>query len=172
MPHVRLGSGQATSQLRKHGIDFADAERMFRGFTLTAEDDREPYGEQRFLTLGMLEDQVVSVAHTERGGRIRIISIRKATNMKRATTSRKSLTKLALLRKKSDATIVHDGDAPGWTPEMFARSVARRGLKAAPKKALLSLRVDSDVIGWFKGQGAGYQSRMNALLRAYMEAHK
>ena len=92
--------------------------------------------------------------------------------MKRATTSRKSLTKLALLRKKSDATIVRDGDAPEWTPEMFARSVARHGLKAAPKKALLSLRVDSDVIGWFKGQGAGYQSRMNALLRAYMEAHK
>ena len=65
--------------LRKHGIDFTDAERIFRGFTLTAEDDGEPYGEQRFLTLGMLEDQVVSVAHTERGGRIRIISIRKAT---------------------------------------------------------------------------------------------
>jgi hypothetical protein len=67
------------ANLRKHGIDFADAELIFRGFTLTAEDDREPYGEQRFLTLGMLEDLVVSVAHTERGKQIRIISIRKAT---------------------------------------------------------------------------------------------
>ena len=55
---------------------------------------------------------------------------------------------------------------------MFARAVARKGLKALPKKSLLSLRVDSDVIEWFKAQGAGYQSRMNALLRAYMEAHK
>lgn len=44
--------------------------------------------------------------------------------------------------------------------------------KPAPKKSLLSLRVDSDVIAWFKSQGPGYQSRMNALLRAYMEAHK
>ena len=54
---------------------------------------------------------------------------------------------------------------------MFARAVARKGLKPMPKKALLSLRIDADVIDWFRGQGAGYQSRMNALLRAYMDAH-
>jgi uncharacterized protein (DUF4415 family) len=68
--------------------------------------------------------------------------------------------------------IVRDGDAREWTPQMFAKAVARKGLKAVPRKSLLSLRVDSDVIDWFKSQGAGYQSRMNALLRAYMEAHK
>jgi uncharacterized protein (DUF4415 family) len=68
--------------------------------------------------------------------------------------------------------MVKDGDAPEWTPAMFARAVVRRGLKPVPKKALLSLRVDADVIDWFKAQGAGYQSRMNALLRAFMEAHK
>ena len=65
--------------LRKHGIDFADAGKIFRGVTFTAEDTRKDYGEQRFLTLGLLEDQVVSVAHTEQGEEIRIISIRKAT---------------------------------------------------------------------------------------------
>ncbi len=54
---------------------------------------------------------------------------------------------------------------------MFARAVARKGLKAVPRKELLSLRIDADVIEWFRKQGAGYQSRMNALLRAYMEAH-
>ena len=68
-----------SANLRKHGIDFRDAPKIFRGFTLTAEDDRESYGERRFLTLGLLEDQVVSVANTERGEDIRIISIRKAT---------------------------------------------------------------------------------------------
>jgi uncharacterized DUF497 family protein len=62
------------ADLRKHGIDFADAEKVF-----TVEDDRESYGEQRFLTLGLLEDQVVSVTHTERGDTIRIIPIREAT---------------------------------------------------------------------------------------------
>ena len=39
-----------------------------------------------------------------------------------------------------------------------------------PRKTLLSLRIDSDVLAWFRAQGPGYQSRMNALLRAYMEA--
>lgn len=67
------------ANLRKHGIDFADAENIFRGFTLTAEDTREAYGERRYLTLGLLGNQVVSVTHTERGEDIRIISIRKAT---------------------------------------------------------------------------------------------
>ena len=91
--------------------------------------------------------------------------------MKRVSISRKSQTSLTRLRKMSDADIVRDRDAPEWTPAMFARAVARKGLKPAPKKALLSLRIDADVIQWFRGQGAGYQSRMNALLRAYMKAH-
>jgi uncharacterized protein (DUF4415 family) len=92
--------------------------------------------------------------------------------MKRASTFRKSLAKRPKVRKTIDAGIVRDADAPAWTPEMFARAIARKGLKPIPRKALLSLRIDSDVVEWFRKQGAGYQSRMNALLRAYMEAHK
>ena len=91
--------------------------------------------------------------------------------MKRASTPRKSL-QPPRVRKTIDSSIVRSADAAEWTPEMFARAVARKGLKPVPKKALLSLRIDSDVIEWFRKQGAGYQSRMNALLRAYMEAHK
>ena len=67
------------TNLRKHGIDFRDAENIFRGFTFTAEDTREAYGERRYLTLGLLHDQVASVTRAERGEDIRIISIRKAT---------------------------------------------------------------------------------------------
>jgi uncharacterized protein (DUF4415 family) len=67
---------------------------------------------------------------------------------------------------------VAPADAAGWTPQEFARQVARQGLKPVPTKTLLSLRIDSDVIEWFRRQGPGYQSRMNALLRAYMEAHQ
>jgi uncharacterized DUF497 family protein len=67
------------ANIRKHGIDFLDAPKIFEGLTFTAEDDREPYGERRFLTLGLLHDQIVSVTHTERHDDIRIISIRKAT---------------------------------------------------------------------------------------------
>lgn len=71
----------------------------------------------------------------------------------------------------TDADIVRDDDAPEWTPEMFARAIVKHGLKPVPRKAMLSLRVDADVLAWFRAQGGGYQTRMNALLRAYMEAH-
>ena len=71
----------------------------------------------------------------------------------------------------TDADIVRDDDAPEWTPEMFARAIVKQGLKPVPHKAMLSLRVDADVLAWFRAQGGGYQTRMNALLRAYMEAH-
>ncbi|MBV8524509.1 MAG: BrnA antitoxin family protein [Acetobacteraceae bacterium] len=92
--------------------------------------------------------------------------------MKRGSIFRKSQTDLRRVRRMTDVNMVKDGDAPEWTPEMFARAVVRKGLKPVTKKALLSLRIDSDVVEWFKAQGSGYQSRMNALLRAYMEAHK
>ena len=76
------------------------------------------------------------------------------------------------LASLKQSPIVVDDDASAWTPEMFAKAVVRRGLNAPPNKTLLSLRVDSDVVEWFRAQGRGYQSRMNALLRAYMDAHR
>jgi uncharacterized protein (DUF4415 family) len=92
--------------------------------------------------------------------------------MKRASTSRKSRTDVKRLKSLKDSEIVIDRDAPAWTPEMFARAVVRKGLEPVTRKSLLSLRIDSDVLQWFRAQGRGYQSRMNALLRAYMKAHK
>ncbi len=52
---------------------------VFDGETVTIEDDRFAYGEQRFVTLGLLQGRVVAVVHTERADHIRIISARKAT---------------------------------------------------------------------------------------------
>ena len=65
--------------LREHGLDFLDAPRVFEGLTFTYEDVRLAYGEQRFITLGLLAGVPVSVAHTESDDEIRIISFRKAT---------------------------------------------------------------------------------------------
>jgi len=62
-------------------------------------------------------------------------------------------------------------DIPEVTPEMFARAVVRRGLKPVPRKEQLTIRVDSDVLEWYRRQGPGYQTRINALLRAYMHEH-
>ena len=61
-------------------------------------------------------------------------------------------------------------DSPEITPEMFAKAVVRRGLQPESRKTQLTIRLDSDVLAWYKAQGRGYQTRINALLRAYMEA--
>jgi len=65
--------------LQDHGLDFADAARVFEGPTFTFEDDRFAYDEQRFVTLGLLAGIAVSIAHTETPSRIHVISFRKAT---------------------------------------------------------------------------------------------
>ena len=77
--------------------------------------------------------------------------------------------------KKIDAMRDKDidlSDVPEVSPEMFAKGIVRRGLKPIPKKSQITLRLDQDVLTWFKGQGRGYQTRINSLLRAYMDAHQ
>jgi hypothetical protein len=68
------------ANLQKHGVDFADAERVFAGPTFTFEDDREDYGEQRWVTLGLLGMKVMVIVHTATEDEIRIISMREADN--------------------------------------------------------------------------------------------
>ena len=51
--------------LRRHRIDFVDAVEVFQVETVTVIDDRYEYGETRFLTLGLVNEMVVAVSHTE-----------------------------------------------------------------------------------------------------------
>ena len=67
---------------------------------------------------------------------------------------------------------IDTSDIPPITPEMFAKAVVRQGLKTKDNKTQLTIRVDKDVLTWFKARGRGYQTQINALMRAYMEAHK
>jgi uncharacterized protein (DUF4415 family) len=62
-------------------------------------------------------------------------------------------------------------DCPEITPEQFAKAVVRGGLPIDKNKAQVTLRIDSDVLEWYKSQGRGYQTQINSLLRAYKEAH-
>jgi len=72
------------SNVRKHGLDFADAWEVFESPMLTALDDRQDYGEDRWIGVGMLRTRTVVVAFTERGeDTIRIFSMRKATAQER-----------------------------------------------------------------------------------------
>ena len=67
------------ANIKAHGLDFLDAASVFEGVTFTFEDDRFSYGEQRFVTLGLLAGITVSVVHTESEHEIRIISFRRST---------------------------------------------------------------------------------------------
>ena len=66
------------ANLKKHGLDFAAAERMFSGPMVLIEDKRRHYGEQRMIGVGLLEVMVVVVVHVESDDQIRVVSMRKA----------------------------------------------------------------------------------------------
>ena len=82
--------------------------------------------------------------------------------MKLATTAK--------LPKKTSAK-VNDPDNPAWTEDMLGEPVLKRGRgpQAAPTKVLTSVRLDADILEFFKSKGAGYQSRINAALRTEVE---
>ena len=69
---------------QKHGVSFEEAQEIFNGIIFTAIDDRFDYGEIREISIGVIRSVViVTVAHTERQGKIRLISARKATPKER-----------------------------------------------------------------------------------------
>ena len=74
------------------------------------------------------------------------------------------------LPKKTSAK-VNDPDNPAWTEDMLGAPVLKRGRgpQAAPTKILTSVRLDADILEFFKAKGAGYQSRINAALRTEVE---
>jgi len=93
----------------------------------------------------------------------------KPRSVKPTSTSLKSKTDWARLRS-SEVKGVPTEEHPEADVKHIVRGIVRRGLKPVPSKALVSLRLDQDVLEWFKGQGAGYQTRMNAVLRAFRDA--
>jgi uncharacterized DUF497 family protein len=72
---------KAEANWQAHGVSFDLAKTVFKDpFAVERLDDREDYGEERFVLIGMAEGNVVLfVAYTEREGRMRIISARRAT---------------------------------------------------------------------------------------------
>ncbi|WP_284620759.1 BrnA antitoxin family protein [Rubrivivax pictus] len=68
--------------------------------------------------------------------------------------------------KKGQPTDEH----PEFNPTHVVKGIVRRGLKPVANKELISLRIDQDVIEWFKAQGPGYQTRINSVLRAFRDA--
>ena len=83
--------------------------------------------------------------------------------------------KLATAAKlpKKTSIKVNDPENPAWTEDILGAPVLKRGRgpQTNPTKILTSVRLDADILDFFKSKGAGYQSRINAALRTEVERH-
>ena len=90
--------------------------------------------------------------------------------MKKRSSSKVSKTNYQRLRQGRGSKIKLTAEHPELDLKHIARVIVRRGLKPVPPKASVSLRIDADVLEWFRLRGTGYQTRINAVLRAFKEA--
>lgn len=77
---IEFDAGKRNLTLANRGLDMGRAQEIFDGATITIEDDRQDYGEQRYFTVGKLDRRMVIVVWTRRGNLRRIISLRKAND--------------------------------------------------------------------------------------------
>ena len=80
---IEFDAAKRAATLGARGLDMARAEEVLTGATLTAEDDRRRYGEDRFITICFLDGAMVVVVWTPRNGAYRVISMRKANERER-----------------------------------------------------------------------------------------
>ena len=74
------------------------------------------------------------------------------------------------VRAMGDRDIKLTPEHPEADVNHIMKGIVRRGLKPVTPKSSIALRVDADVLEWFRSQGPGYQPRINAVLRAFRDA--
>jgi uncharacterized protein len=77
---LEFDPAKAAANFKKHGISFAHAEQALRDPSAITIEDPDAFGEQRFVSLGMdALGRILVIVHSLRGGRVRLISARKAS---------------------------------------------------------------------------------------------
>ncbi len=154
--------------LRRHGIDFADAPPVFDRFLLERLDTRKAYlkdvstGKRARATSRPRSGQRGTGHARKGGGRTDRRGSDRATSRGQTDWER--------VRHLTDAETVANAEADPTAPPTTAADW-RDAVVVPPRSAkpLVSLRIDRDVFEWFRATGRGYQTRMNAVLRAYVE---
>ena len=144
-------------------------------------DDRRDYGEERIVAIGKADGIMLTLVYTDRiaedGHAVRRIirpagvtamSGERTSAKRRSSRPTRGRATLERLRSQTEEEIAATSptdlaDLPG---DFWDRAI----IVTPPAKEAISLRVDQDVLAWFRAGGSGYQTRMNAVLRAYMEA--
>jgi uncharacterized protein (DUF4415 family) len=169
-----LGSKKNRRNVTRHGIAFEDAIKIFEEPTLEQRDDRFDYGEVRVYAIGVVSGIEITVIYTDvpHVGR-RIISAWRQSDMKEkrtGTTSAKESSNWKRLQARTDSqirrAITTDPDAQPTDVNFW------KGARVVMPKAkeTITIRLDTDLLEWFRKQ-KGYQTRMNAVLRSYMQGH-
>ena len=152
--------------LVKHGVDFVRAAKIFDNPVLELRDTREDYGEERWIAVGHWQGYFLVVVYTWRDGNRRIISAWKLTPMKKKHITKASLNEVMTMkdRTRSNAPVGPSLGKDFWKDAKV--------VYPETSKEQVTVRFDADMLQWFKERGRGYQTRMNAVLRSYYEAHK
>jgi len=168
---------KANNNYQKHQVRFEYAVHVLADpKCIIQEDIRHAYGEIRYVALGKAVEDILVMVYTHRQDRIRIISARKANEKERKTTMRITLDlnnpkrMPSAERQAFDAINEKDIDYSD-IPELSEDWLRAVNPLSLPIKKQISLRLDTDIIEWFKSQGSRYQTRINQVLRSYKEAH-
>lgn len=158
------------SNREKHGLRFEHAALVFRDpGVLSYLDDRFDYGEERWVTIGRVESR--SFMWLTRSART-MMAKKSSVSYPQGKRRRVKDDSIYLdeegraeLKKLKDRPIdLGDPDAP----EIEEFMVRERGKFYRPVKQQITLRLDKDVIAWFKARGDKYQTRINEALREYI----
>jgi len=90
--------------------------------------------------------------------------------MKKSSSSKTSKTDWQRVKSMKNREIKITPEHPELDINHIARVIVRKGLKPVEAKRSISLRVDAEVLAWFQAKGPGYQTRMNAVLKAFKDA--
>ena len=154
--------------IEKHKIDFTDAITIFRYFVYTVQDTRADYGEERYVSTGLLNDMEITVIYTPRGGKRRIISARRARVKERQIYHEEALkmgTDFEALRAMEDEDI-DCSDIPEMTEE-YLDTVEK--LWETPETEGIYLSLNRKALEFFRKSGKGYLNRLNAVMNTLLK---
>lgn len=163
----------------KHGIDFQDAIAIFASFNLVSRSDKND--EARLKATGILRGREIAVVYTIRGGIYRSFPQGGRGRMSAKRITRRTLTEAgggrtdwtridAMTEEEIEANALSDPDNLPWTDEELRN--AELLMPPEGGKEAVSLRLDREVLNYFRGSSEKYQSRINAVLLAYVRSQR
>jgi uncharacterized DUF497 family protein len=146
---------KAQTNLRKHGIDLADAVTVLDDINAITIPDND-HNEERFITLGMdAHGRILVVVYAYRDDVIRIISARKAKKYEHKQYG------VRIMQKEYD----------------FSQGKRGAVVPADPHKVRITIPLDANIVAWFKEQvhtagGGNYQTLINDVLQQHISNQK